>query len=162
MNGIRRKPYQVLPNSGAKITCVEINDHGFNTQEWFERSVEGWQMPKISALEKYRRQTSRLLANRHWDFVLVIPWISVRSYWAGNDGMQAWRHRTTGYVVPDHCRQTGGCPEVWNADEVKGKKELKIANLVEIEEFVVLEHRQVTSPAFPEHRGKRVNPSSSL
>ena len=148
-SGICRRPYQILPTSGAKITCVEINDHGFAKHEWFVESMKGWPRPPNELINgKYQE----------WDFVLVLPWISVRSYWAGNDGMQAWRHRRTGYVVPDHCRQTGGCPEVWNISEVKGKRELKITNLEEIEEFVVLEHR--SRSAFPEHVCQRVGPTS--
>jgi hypothetical protein len=86
MNGIYRKPFQVLPKSGAKVTCVEINDHGFNTFDWFKKSVHKWEEGQEPILWRYPE----------WDFVLVIPWISVRSYWAGNDGMQAWRHRKAG------------------------------------------------------------------
>jgi len=150
--GIKRKPYQVLPQSGAKVTCVEINDHGFNTEEWFERSFQSWNRDGNPEVTNYD----------HWDFVLVIPWISVRSYWSGNDGMQAWRNRRTGQVIPDHCRQTGGCPEIWNAADVKGKKELAVANLAEVEAFVVLDHASQTSrSAFPEHVFPRQSPTSS-
>lgn len=150
-HGISRKPYQVLPSSGAKVTCVEINDHGFNTREWFCDSVNGWKVPNELLFAEYPE----------WDFVLVIPWISVRSYWAGNDGMQAWRHRRTGYTIPDHCRQTGGCPEIWNASEVKGKKELEISNLSEVEEYVVLDHNEQRSrSAFPEQSLRVVSPTS--
>jgi hypothetical protein len=152
MHGIRRKPYQVLPKSGARITCVQINDHGFNTFDWFKQSVHKWEEGQEPILWRYPE----------WDFVLVIPWISVRSYWSSNDGMQAWRHREEGNVVPDHCRQTGGCPEVWTSADVKGKRELAIANLQEIESFVVLDHSSVSRSAFPEHSVRRVSPTSLL
>jgi hypothetical protein len=57
-------------------------------------------------------------------------------------------------VGPDLCRQEGGCPEVWHIDSFRGKRELPISNLAEIEEFVVIEHRrQVTRPAFAEMMG---------
>jgi len=150
-HGIRRKPYQVLPGRGVKVTCVQINDHGFNTEEWFEKSFQGW-----------HRDDNPLVTNyKEWDFVLVIPLISVRSYWAGNDGMQAWRHRRTGQLIPDHCRQTGGCPEMWNASDVKGKRELEISNLREVEEYVVVEHsKDVCRSAFPERSLRSVSPTS--
>jgi hypothetical protein len=134
-HGIRRKPYQVLPGRGIKVTCVQINDHGFNTEEWFEESFQNW----------YRNSNPVATSYKEWDFVLVIPLISVRSYWAGNDGMQAWRNRKTGQLIPDHCRQTGGCPEVWNSSDVRGKKELEISNLQEVEEYVVVEHSKDVS-----------------
>lgn len=150
MHGIRRKPFQILPSSGAKVTCVEINDHGFKTEEWFSQSMENWPLPTGLIDSKMEE----------WDFVLVVPLISVREYWCSNDGMQAWRHKTTGYVVPDHCRQTGGCPELWNTSDVKGKRELKIVNLAEVEEHVVLEHK--SRSVFPEHSFRSVSPTSFL
>jgi hypothetical protein len=87
--------------------------------------------------------------SRNWKFVLVVPLKSVKEFWCANDGMTAWRHQS-GYVIPDLCRQEGGCPEVWNASEVLGKRELPIINLSEIEQLMVLNHKQVTSPLFPE------------
>lgn len=146
-HGIRRKPYQILPSSGVRVTCVEINDHGFKTEEWFSQSLENWPLPM--GLINYKIE--------EWDFVLVVPLISVQQYWCGNDGMQAWRHKKTGYVVPDHCRQTGGCPEVWNTSDVKGKRELEIRNLAEVEDLVVLEHK--SRSAFPEHSFRSVSPT---
>jgi len=156
-NGIGRTRFQVLTDSGAKVTCVEVNEWGMAEHEWFMKSIEEWQLPE--ELKVYAEKgTWDNAVSKDWDFVLVIPLESVRKYWSGNDGMQAWRHRRTGYVVPDHCRQTGGCPEVWNSSDVKGRRELEIANLEEIEEFVVLDHRQVSRSAFPElsHRRKKV------
>lgn len=148
-HGVSRKPYQVLPGSGARVTCVAINDHQFAEKEWWERSLQSW--PHQSA--------PRSTDYREWDFLLVVPLKSVREFWASNDGMQAWGHRPTGYVVPDHCRQTAGCPEVWNADDVKGKKEWKISNLSEIEEYIILEHSRRPTP-FPEAGFRRIQPTS--
>jgi hypothetical protein len=149
-HGICRKPFQVLPKSGARITCVKNNEDGQNTDEWFEQSMIGW----YAVLELDRK--------RNWDFVLVVPWISVRQFWCGNDGMTAWRHRASGYVVPDHCRQTGGCPELWNSSDVKGRRELLIKNLAEVEPYIVLDHSQVRTCAFPEARSQGKLPTFSI
>ena len=154
MSGFKRSSYQVLPSSLAKINCVNINDHSFASSDWFVQSVEIWDCPE-DLLE--RRAASGTLLRKGWDFVLVTPLISVQSYWAGNDGMQAWRHRKTGYTIPDHCRQTGGCPEVWSMWDVKGKKERIIQNLHQIEPYVILDHNQVLRSAFPEHSLQNAN-----
>lgn len=135
-HGYPRRRYQILPVSKEKITCVEINDAGFAEEEWWERSVTPW--------------TEHVFCYADWDYVLVVPLVSVRLFWCSNDGMQAWRYRPTGYVVPDHCRQTGGCPEMWNLSDVRGKRELVIKNLDEIEPYVVLRHDHYRGP-FPEH-----------
>lgn len=147
--GVKRGPFQTLPG-GDRVNCVEIKDDNFADHEWFMRSIEYWPLPKH--LEVYWEKGScDKWVRKDWDFVLVVPWISVRSYWSSNDGMQAWRHRKTGYVVPDHCRQTGGCPEVWTSGDIHGKRELRISNLEEIEELVVVRRDQVTAKMFPEH-----------
>lgn len=145
-HGIRRKPYQVLPDSGAKITCVEVNDDQLATKEWWYRSLDSWYPDQPTPSLEWE---TILLT---WDFVLIVPLSSVQQFWCSNDGMTGWRKRRTGLVVPDYCRQTGGCPEVWNTSQVKGKRELVIANLPEIEHYVVFRHRQVRSRPFPEHR----------
>lgn len=144
-HGYRRTNYQILPESKARICCTVHDDPDFGSADWFASSISGW--PQHNALvDTYLHLLDRgdRAAMRDWDFVLVVPWISVRDFWSANDGMQAWRHKRTGYVVPDHCRQTGGCPEVWNSSNLKGQKELKILNLEEIEEYVVLEHGKVS------------------
>jgi hypothetical protein len=150
MYGFKRSIYQVLPESGARVNCVEINDHGFCTYDWFMQSIKDW--PLLTDLKVYLDKGSwDTWVSVDWDFVLVVPHSSVRSYWSANDGMQAWRHRRSGHTIPDHCRQTGGCPEVWNSADVKGKRELEIANLAQIEEYVVLDHNQTRFvSAFPE------------
>ena len=143
MHGIHRKPYQTT-SDGKRINCVEINDHNYNTEEWFVRSVRPWPLPTLLGYSRYSE----------WDFVLVVPWNSVRLYWSSNDGMQAWRHRQKKYLVPDHCRQTAGCPEMWTVADVKGKRELQIDNLDLISRYIVFDHKvNVSLPALPEHLG---------
>ena len=134
-HGYRRRTSQILPVSGARVVCVTINDEGLAEVDWWQRSFESW---------PHHHRTS--LHYRDWDYVLVVPLHSVRNYWCSNDGMQAWRYKVDGYVIPDHCRQTGGCPEIWNTSDVKGKKEREISNLWEIEEFVILQHQTPHSP----------------
>ena len=128
MHGYRRKPRQVLPASGVYVTCVQINDDRLADLEWCLRSLTGV------------GHDPKTIKRKEWDYVLVAPIKSVRDFWCSNDGMQAWRNKISGYVVPDHCRQTGGCPEIWNTEDVKRKRELRIVNLAEIEEYVVLRH----------------------
>ena len=158
--GIRRSPYQILPESEARINCVEINDHSFAEHEWFLQSLKSWSY-LTDDLKVYLENGSwDTWVSKDWDFVLVVPWNSVRRYWCSNDGMQAWRHKQTGYVVPDYCRQTGGCPEVWHVDDVRGKRELKIANLAEVGPFVVLDLNRISAQVFPEHAFLRANQTS--
>jgi len=165
MHGFRRKPFQVLPESGVRINCVQINDENQANRDWWWKSVAAWRDRIPDAL--------RGVSFSMWDYVLVVPHLSVRSFWCGNDGMQAWRYRGTGlsgeyagtwagYVVPDFCRQEGGCPEMWNGEaDVKGKAELVIKNLKEIEPMVVIDHQQqVTRLSFPEVSAQRVRPTS--
>lgn|GEM_PF-5122285 len=145
-HGIRRRSFQVLPASGERITCVQYNEDRQATREWWEQSISQWK-------KSYRMSPPGPAIHgvpfKEWRFVLLAPLKSVLEFWASNDGLTGWMH-TSGYLIPDHCRQTGGCPEVWNAEEFKGKKELRIANLAEIEEYVVLDHKQVTRSPFPE------------
>ena len=157
MYGIQRKPFQTLYNQ-ERITCVQINDHNFRTHDWFMRSVNGWQMPNgflgVELKVYQEKGTWDRWVSKDWDFVLVVPWDHVRLFWSNNSGMQAWRHRKTGYTIPDHCRQTGGCPEVWTAADVKGKRELSVTNLDLISRYIVFNHEvNVARGAFPEHLG---------
>ena len=139
--GIKRRPFQILPQSRVKVTCVKINDGA--DLEQFEVAFRYWHKGGNPLVPT---------SFEEWDYVLVVPLSSVRRYEFGNDGMQAWRHREIGYVIPDHCRQTEGCPTTWNArNDIKGAEELKILNLAEIEEFVVLNHKtQATKRLFAE------------
>ena len=145
-HGIDRRSSQVLPASGVKITCVQYKDDNQATQEWWERSLIPWKRMHL-AIPAHGANF------REWKFVLIAPLKTVQECWSSNDGMTAWMD-ISGYVVPDLCRQEGGCPEVWHIDSFRGKRELQISNLAEIEEFVVIEHRrQVTRPAFAEMTG---------
>jgi hypothetical protein len=162
--GIRRSAYQVLPKSGARITCVEINDDGQATHEWWMRSIESWGHMLPEPLKIYLEKIDDKMVLKDWIFVLVAPLASVQQFWCGNDGLTGWMRNQDqefgGYLIPDHCRQTGGCPEVWNVSEVKGKRELPIMNLTEIEDLVVLDHSQRSSRPFPESGLQSVSPTS--
>lgn len=163
-HGIRRSVYQVLPKSGARVTCVEINNDGQATYEWWRRSIESWRDVLPARLQIYLERIEDLYSRNDWIFVLVAPLASVRQFWCGNDGLTGWMIKQDqefgGYLIPDHRRQTGGCPEVWNASEVKGKRELPIMNLTEIEDLVVLDHSQRSNRPFPESGLQRVKPTS--
>jgi hypothetical protein len=114
------------------------------TREWWEKSINLWMRGRTVPAPVIHGPPAK-----NWRFVLIAPLKSVREFWASNDGMTAWRHRS-GYVVPDLCRQEGGCPEVWHVDSIRRKLELQITNLAEIEEYVVLDHKQVRRAPFPE------------
>jgi len=142
-HGIRRQAFQVLPASGERITCVQYGDNNQATKEWWERSLIPWKRMHL-AIPAHGANF------REWKFVLIAPLKTVQECWSANDGMMAWMD-ISGYVVPDLCRQEGGCPEVWHVDSVRKKRELRIANLAEIEEYVVMpDHKQVTKGPFPE------------
>lgn len=137
--GIYRSRYQVCP-SGLKVTCVEINDSSQRDAEWFERSLKTWvQSHSIHPSVEIPVLPLSDGENGLWDFVLVVPLKSVRNYWQSNDGMQAWRDQKTGYVIPDHCRQMGGRPEMWSIEDIRRKRELQILNLLQIELYVVVD-----------------------
>lgn len=54
------------------------------------------------------------LALADYDYIQIVPLTSYRRFFLGNDGAQAFRHKATGWTIPDYCRQEGGCPEIWN------------------------------------------------
>lgn len=73
-----------------------------------------WELaPSLNAaLANFPEATDRDDVNA-WQYVQIVPLASWKAYSFGNDGTQAWRHKATGYTVPDYCRQTGGTPELW-------------------------------------------------
>ena len=85
--------------------CYQINDHlewgGYEPGEWFRMSLA-----RFIAIAPSQEMAE-------YDYVQVVPGSSWARYWSGNDGAQGWRHRMTGWTIPDHCRQSGGTPEVW-------------------------------------------------
>jgi len=85
---------------------------GYSDREWFEKSIVSFKSTAPSArFEDY-------------EYVQVVPMASWKKFPSGNDGSQGWRHKATGYTIPDYCRQTQGCPDMW----YKGRyKQLLIA-----------------------------------
>lgn len=89
-----------------KVRCYQINDQwewrAWRTLKWFEASMEAFadQAPSTDPED--------------YDYVQVVPIRSYRAWRCGNDGAQGFRHRETGWTIPDHCRQSGGCPEMWH------------------------------------------------
>lgn len=136
--GLYRSRYQVFP-SGLKVTCVEINDSGQCDGEWFERSLKTWVQSHSISRDVDIPILPLSDEKELWDFVLVVPFKTVRNCWQSNDGMQAWRDQKTGYVIPDHCRQMGGRPEMWSIEDIRRKKELQIINCSQIEQYVVVD-----------------------
>jgi hypothetical protein len=101
------------------LTEDDAPGYGHQSNE-FEESLE-------AALEQYPSAPDRDNPAA-WEYVQLIPLDSWRGSWyMGNDGTQAWRHRKTGLTIPDYCRQTNGCPEIWNRANMEGRKQLTIA-----------------------------------
>lgn len=63
-----------------------------------------------------------------WEYVQVVDRNSLNSWWSGNDGSQGWRHKETGYTIPDYCRQVGGCPEIWTKVQMELSEPVIIAH----------------------------------
>jgi len=74
---------------------------GYSAKEWFEMSIRAF------------KDIAPSLEFEDFDFVQLVPRCSYRRYFSGNDGAQGWRHRRSGWTIPDYCRQVGGCPEMW-------------------------------------------------
>ena len=89
----------------AKVRVYKISySGGYSEQEWFEMSLTAYAHDAPSA----RRED--------YDYVQVVPIDSWKSFPSSNDGSQGWRHKTTGWTIPDYCRQYGGSPDVWSKD----------------------------------------------
>lgn len=69
-----------------------------------------------------------------WEYVQIVPMSSWNEYYCGNDGAQGWRHKKSGYTVPDYCRQTGGHPEVWTHTK---RKQLTIREGSPVLDYIV-------------------------
>lgn len=89
---------------------------------WQENSVGKWGHESNDRETAFKAALVRVpdvpgeftLKHEDWDYVYVVRRRSYRKYWSGNDGSQGWRHRETGYTIPDFCRLTGGCPDMWH------------------------------------------------
>ena len=96
------------------LRCYQINDQWEDHpwDNWFEASMEAFadEAPSLDPDE--------------YDFVQIIAAESYKAWRLGNDGSQGFRHRATGLTFPDHCRQRGGCPGMWQRSK---RRQLDIA-----------------------------------
>ena len=94
--------------------AVNLRCYRLDTGDGFPMGYHLWELgPSFrAAIRAFPEAPSRDNPNA-WEYVQVVPLTSWHAYDCGNDGAQGWRHRATGYAIPDYCRQTGGCPEVW-------------------------------------------------
>ena len=88
-----------------KVRTFQINDQwddvSWGKEKWFNASIEAFIhiAPSLDMMD--------------YDYVQIIPKASYKAFSMGNDGAQAFRYKGTGWTFPDHCRQQGGCPEIW-------------------------------------------------
>jgi len=83
----------------------EWDDCSWGKAGWFEASIEAYldQAPSIKMSD--------------YDYIQIVPLSNYKQFPFGNDGAQAFRERETGWTFPDHCRQVGGCPEIWHTSK---------------------------------------------
>lgn len=81
---------------------IDFSEASYSLKEWF----------RLSMLAFKRQAPSLDLAD--YDYVQLIPLKSYRAYFSGNDGAQGFRHKVTGWTIPDYCRQSDGYPEIWS------------------------------------------------
>ena len=91
-----------MTNVKVRVYKIPSDDGQYSEQEWFKLSIKAYAQNAPS---------TRL---KDYDYVQVVPMSLWKSFPSGNDGSQGWRHKTTGWTIPDYCRQTGGYPEVWS------------------------------------------------
>jgi hypothetical protein len=88
-----------------KIRAWQINDqwedHAWYKEEWFDASLAAFSSDAPSK------------DSADYDYIQIVPMAHYRAYFSGNGGAQAFRHKGTGWTFPDHCRERGGCPEMW-------------------------------------------------
>lgn len=80
---------------------IDFGEGSYSSREWFKMSIRAF------------RDEAPSLKFEDYDYVQLVPIASYRSYYSGNDGSQGWRHRKSGWTIPDYCRQRGGRPEIW-------------------------------------------------
>lgn len=86
-----------------KVRCWQINDN------WRNHSWENWFSVSLAAFA----EEAPSIDPNEYDYIQIIPMSHYHRYWNGNSGAQAFRHKESGWTFPDHCRQRGGCPEMW-------------------------------------------------
>ncbi|MCA9912405.1 MAG: hypothetical protein KC496_03615 [Anaerolineae bacterium] len=104
------------------------SEGSYTNQQYFKRSMAA-----------FRRKAPDPNDLSKWQYVTIIPMKSYRSSYCGNDGAQGYRHRETGYTIPDLCRQHGGQPEVWSQGR---RRQLTIAPDSPILDGYILDYSQ--------------------
>jgi hypothetical protein len=127
----------------TKITgafrIYRINDHRdfFAREEW-----KPWFLKAIQTAKKqgFRPPQSRkgVYLLRDWDYIQVVPMEDWRTLWSGNAGMQGWRHKQTGYTIPDYCRLSRGTPEMWEKERHKYRRQVIITNLRKNRPYIIV------------------------
>lgn len=87
--------------SGPRVYQINDQWQDHSWPDWFERSIEQFASVAPS------------LEPEDYDYVQIVDRESYDHYYIGNDGAQAFRHKATGWTFPDFCRQSHGCPELW-------------------------------------------------
>jgi hypothetical protein len=109
----------------AAFRIHRINGDSGDDNDLFRRAVfaarrSGFRVPSVNKTD--------------YEYIQVTPMSSYLKYHFGNDGMQGWRHVSSGLVFPDICRLRGGCPEMWHKTNAK---QIPIANLEQIRPYIV-------------------------
>ena len=103
---------------------IEAGGGGYSAEEWFDESIRAFRdVAPSTRLEDY-------------DYVQLVPLSSYRRYFSGNDGAQGWRHRTSGWTIPDYCRQAGGRPEIWTKTR---KHNLEVSDGSPVLDFLIID-----------------------
>lgn len=103
--GRQRYPHMPARHCSWVLPSEDGNPMGYN--QW-ERAASF-----AAAIANFQREAPSR-QHEDYDYVQVVPKTSLARWLVGNDGAQGWRHRATGWTIPDFCRQTGGTPEMWN------------------------------------------------
>jgi hypothetical protein len=86
-----------------RYRCYQINDTEPEGFAWFAKSIADY------------REQGVTLWRENYDYIVIIRLDEYRRYPFGNCGCsQGYRHKHTGWTIPDYCRQSGGCPEIWH------------------------------------------------
>jgi len=106
-----------------RIFKIDYFGGGYSEKEWFDLGLEAFidEAPSSDL--------------RDYDYIQIIPLSSYKRHFFSNDGTQAFRHRETGWTMPDYCRQRGGCPEMW---ERSRRRNLEISEGSPVWDFIVV------------------------
>ena len=111
----------------GNLRVFQINDalanHSWTAEEWFRASI------------KQFTQEAPSTKLRDYDYVQVIDGRDYRRFSCGNSGSQGFRHKQTGWTIPDYCRQTGGYPEIWTKTK---RKQLPISEDTPIIDYLII------------------------